>query len=103
MSEQTGRRWQFGPCQYLELSRKLIVAGETLTPEGKLLDVLLELLKKTAMWSQEIIFWIPSGTMWCRVTEACLRPFRSCVRFWVGNANQSFNLLRARVTGWRSL
>jgi DNA-binding winged helix-turn-helix (wHTH) protein len=46
MSEQTGRRWQFGSCQYLELSRKLIIAGETLTPEGKLLDVLLELLKK---------------------------------------------------------
>ena len=40
-----GRRWQFGCCEYVEISRKLIVNGQTVRMEAKPLDVLLRLLE----------------------------------------------------------
>ena len=39
------RRWQFGDCEYLELSRTLMVNGQVVRMEAKPLDVLLQLLE----------------------------------------------------------
>ena len=41
----SGRRWQFGSCEYVEISRKLIVNGHRVKVEAKPLDVLLQLLE----------------------------------------------------------
>jgi serine/threonine protein kinase/DNA-binding winged helix-turn-helix (wHTH) protein len=40
-----GRRWQFGSCEYAEISRKLMVDGQTIRMEAKPLEVLLQLLE----------------------------------------------------------
>ena len=44
-SKPSSRRWQFGDCEYLELSRTLIVKGRTVKMEPKPLEVLVKLLE----------------------------------------------------------
>jgi DNA-binding winged helix-turn-helix (wHTH) protein len=43
---QGSRRWRFAHCEYVEISRKLIVNGQAARMEMKPLDVLLELLDR---------------------------------------------------------
>ena len=42
----SGRRWMFGFCEYVEVSRTLIVHGQPVRMEAKPLDVLLRLLEQ---------------------------------------------------------
>lgn len=59
-----GRRWQFADCEYVELSRTLLVSGDPVKMEAKPLDVLLQLLERPTeiVTKEELLNTVWEGT-----------------------------------------